>query len=149
MKKVTTKRSSNPVEHDPEVLAFRAQFDGRSPLDEIIRTGAQQMLQTAIEAEVCEFLLEHSDRCDEQGRRLVVRNGYLPERELLTGVGRLEVSQPRGQKGDTHPIGKRVMAKGKREKGDTHPIAPCCDRRIACANVRAVSLKKMGGLVFL
>ena len=95
MKKVTTKRSSNPVEHDPEVVAFRAQFDGRSPLDEIIRVGAQQMLQTAIEAEVSEFLLEHSDRCDEQGRRLVVRNGYLPERELLTGAGRLEVSQPR------------------------------------------------------
>ena len=95
MKKVTTKRSSNPVEHDPGVLAFRAQFDGRSPLDEIIRTGAQQLLQAAIEAEVSEFLLQHSDRLDEQGKRLVVRNGYLPSRELLTGAGRLEVSQPR------------------------------------------------------
>ena len=39
MKKVTTERRVNPVEHtDPEVLAFRAQFDERSPLDEIIRT---------------------------------------------------------------------------------------------------------------
>jgi len=53
------------------------------------------MLQTAIEAEVGEFLLQHSNRQDEQGRRLVVRNGYLPSRELLTGAGRLEVSQPR------------------------------------------------------
>ena len=53
------------------------------------------MLQTAIEAEVSEFLLQHSDRRDEQGKRLVVRNGYLPSRELLTGAGRLEVSQPR------------------------------------------------------
>ncbi len=95
-RKVTTERRVNPVEHtDPEVLAFRAQFDDRSPLDEIIRTGAQQMLQTAIEAEVSEFLLQHSERRDEQGKRLVVRNGYLPSRELLTGAGRLEVSQPR------------------------------------------------------
>jgi putative transposase len=95
MKKVTTKPSSNPVEHDPEVLVFRAQFDDRSPLDEIIRAGAQQMLQTAVDAEVSEFLLQHSDRRDEHGRRLVVRNGCLPSRELLTGAGRLEVSQPR------------------------------------------------------
>ena len=95
MKKVTAKSSLNPVERDPEVLAFRAHFDGKSPLDEIIRTGAQQMLQAAIDAEVSAFLLEHSDRRDEQGRRLVVRNGSLPARELLTGAGRLEVSQPR------------------------------------------------------
>jgi len=96
MRKVTTERRVNPVQHtDPEVLAFRAQFDDKSPLDEIIRTGAQQMLQTAIEAEVSEFLLQHSDLRDEQGKRLVVRNGYLPSRELLTGAGRLEVSQPR------------------------------------------------------
>jgi transposase-like protein len=95
MKKVTKERPSNPVEQDSEVLAFRAQFDDKSPLDEIIRMGAQQMLQTAIEAEVGEFLLQHSDRRDEDGRRLVVRNGYLPSRELLTGAGRLEVNQPR------------------------------------------------------
>ena len=95
MKKVTTERSLNPVVNDAEVLEFRAQFDGKSPLDEIIRTGAQQMLQTAIEAEVNDFLLRHSDRRDEHGNRLVVRNGHLPSRELLTGAGRLEVSQPR------------------------------------------------------
>ena len=52
MKKVTAKPSSNPVEQDAEILAFRAQFDDKSPLDEIIRMGAQQMLQTAIDAEV-------------------------------------------------------------------------------------------------
>jgi transposase-like protein len=80
---------------DPEVFAFRAQFDERSPLDEIVRAGAQQMLQAAIDAEVAEFLQGHSDRRDENGNRLVVGNGRLPARELLTGAGRLEVSQPR------------------------------------------------------
>lgn len=95
MKKTTTVSSLNPVTNDPEVLAFRAQFEQRSPLDEIVRSGAQQMLQAAIDAEVADFLHAHSGRRDENGNRLVVRNGYHPGRELLTGAGRLEVRQPR------------------------------------------------------
>lgn len=95
MKKITTEHDVNPVDIDPEILAFRAQFDGNSPLDEIVRSGAQQMLQSAIDAEVVDFLVRHSDRRDDRGNRLVVRNGCLPTRELLTGAGRLEVNQPR------------------------------------------------------
>ncbi|MFO0788777.1 MAG: IS256 family transposase [Pirellulales bacterium] len=66
-----------------------------SPLDELVRHGAQQMLQTAIEAEVDEFLSVHAERRDARGKRLVVRNGYQPAREILTGAGRLAVAQPR------------------------------------------------------
>jgi transposase-like protein len=80
---------------DEEVLAFRAKFEGRSPLDELVQTGAQQMLQAAIEAEVDEFLAAHADRRDDSGHRQVVRNGRLPSRQILTGAGPLEVSQPR------------------------------------------------------
>jgi hypothetical protein len=58
---------------DQEVLEFRSQFDGRSPLDELVRRGAQQMLQAAINAEVEQFLDQHSGRVDEQGRRQVAR----------------------------------------------------------------------------
>ncbi len=53
------------------------------------------MLQQAIDAEVEQFLIRHADRRDEQGRRLIVRNGHLPAREILTGAGPLEVRQPR------------------------------------------------------
>jgi len=89
--------SSTPVDEqiDPEVLEFRSQFESRSPLDELIREGARRMLQAAVDAEVDDFLAQHSDRRDDQGRRLVVRNGSLPSREILTGAGSLEVSQPR------------------------------------------------------
>ena len=80
---------------DAEVLEFRENFEERSPLDEIVREGARCMLQAAIDAEVDDFLAEHAARRDEQGRRLVVRNGRLPSREILTGAGPLEVSQPR------------------------------------------------------
>jgi len=94
--KSTKVQRDRPVaEPDPEVLAFRAQFDERSPLDQIIRDGAQRMLQAAIEAEVDEFLITHDDRLDEHGNRLVVRNGRQPARQILTGAGKLEVQQPR------------------------------------------------------
>jgi transposase-like protein len=96
MKKVTTEQLSRPdSDLDPEVLAFRSQFNAVSPLDELVRQGAQQMLQAAIEAEVSDFMLSHSDRVDDQGRRQVVRNGYLPSREIQTGAGPVDIAQPR------------------------------------------------------
>ena len=53
------------------------------------------MLQAALESEVQDFLEQHAARVDDQGRRLVVRNGHLPAREIVTGAGLLEVAQPR------------------------------------------------------
>jgi hypothetical protein len=41
------------------------------------------------------FLQRHEERCDEQGRRFVIRNGRLPEREILAGAGPIPVQQPR------------------------------------------------------
>ena len=64
-------------------------------LNEILRQGAQKMLGRAIENEVAEYLGRHADQRDEDDRRLVVRNGYLPAREIQTGVGLVEVRQPR------------------------------------------------------
>lgn len=96
MRQVTTEELSGPATAvDAEVLEFRSQFGQMSPLDELVRHGAQQMLQTAIEAEVDEFLSVHAERRDARGKRLVVRNGYQPAREILTGAGRLAVAQPR------------------------------------------------------
>ncbi|MCC7230336.1 MAG: IS256 family transposase [Fimbriimonadaceae bacterium] len=77
------------------VIDFTAVDESRSPLDALVREGARKMLQAALESEVQEFLEQHSSRVDDQGRRQVVRNGYLPPREIVTGAGPLEVSQPR------------------------------------------------------
>lgn len=96
MRQVTTEALSGlDTAVDTEVLEFRARFGSSSPLDELVRHGAQQMLQSAIEAEVDEFLAMHAERRDARGHRLVVRNGYQPAREILTGAGRLAVEQPR------------------------------------------------------
>ncbi|MEX2169268.1 MAG: IS256 family transposase [Pirellulales bacterium] len=68
---------------------------GRDMLTAILREGAQQMLATAIEAEVQAWIAGHAHLTDEAGRRQVVRNGYLPQRKITTGLGRIEVEQPR------------------------------------------------------
>jgi putative transposase len=88
---------------DPEVLAFRAAFDGRSPLDDLVRQGARQMLQAALESEVQTFVDQYATKVDGQGRRLVVRNGSLPSREILTGAGPLPISQPRVRDKSSEP----------------------------------------------
>ncbi len=97
MIKTKTDRPDVPVDEapDPEVISFRSHFDQRSPLDEIVKEGARRMLQAAIDAEVDAFIQQHADRTDEQGRRLVVKNGNLPEREILTGAGAIAVTQGR------------------------------------------------------
>lgn len=66
-----------------------------SILDDIAREGARKMLQAALEAEVAEHVERFSNVVDTRGHRLVVRNGYLPERELVTGVGPVAIRQPR------------------------------------------------------
>lgn len=97
MKQTTTHADAVPEgpELDPEVLAFRAQFDQRSPLDELVQEGARRMLQAAIDAEVQAFIARYADRRDQEGRRLVVKNGSLPAREILTGAGPIQVRQGR------------------------------------------------------
>ena len=67
----------------------------RDVLSEILHNGAQQLLAQAINAEVAEWIDRHADLVDDAGRCQVVRNGHHPAREILTGVGPVEVRQPR------------------------------------------------------
>ncbi len=69
--------------------------ESESALDRLIREGARKMLQAALENEVGEYLAAMGQRRTEDGRREVVRNGRLPERELVTGVGPVAINQPR------------------------------------------------------
>jgi putative transposase len=64
-------------------------------LTDLLRQGAQKLLSQAIAAEVQDWIEQHAGQRDARGHRQVVRNGYLPERTILTGVGPVEVKQPR------------------------------------------------------
>ena len=66
-----------------------------SALDELVREGARQLLQRALELEVAEVLSQFARLRDDAGRRRVVRNGHLPPRTVLSGAGPLDVRQPR------------------------------------------------------
>ncbi len=64
-------------------------------LTAVLREGARKLLAQAIEEEVQAFLVQHSDIRDHSGRRQVIRNGYLPERTIQTGIGGIAVKAPR------------------------------------------------------
>ena len=53
------------------------------------------MLQSAVEAEVAEYIDRHRHQLDSKGRRLVTRNGHKPTREIQSAQGPIEVTQPR------------------------------------------------------
>ena len=65
------------------------------PVTDLLRAGAQELIQRAVEAELSELLSQHNDRRTEKGNAGVVRNGYLPERELQTGLGPVTVQIPK------------------------------------------------------
>jgi transposase-like protein len=64
-------------------------------LTEVLRRGARELLQQAVEAEVAAAIAQFAELKDEEGRRRVVRNGYLPERTIQTGIGAVTVKAPR------------------------------------------------------
>jgi transposase-like protein len=74
-------------------------------LTELLRCGARKLLAEAIEAEVAAWIDGHADLRDGAGRRQVVRNGSSPERAIQTGLGDVEVKQPRVH--DRRPPGER------------------------------------------
>jgi transposase-like protein len=67
------------------------------PISEILRNGAKKLLAQALEAEIESFLSQYADIKDDQGRKRVVRNGYLPERKIQTTIGPVPVKAPRAR----------------------------------------------------
>lgn len=65
------------------------------PLTELLRNGARQLIADAVQVELQELLDQYSVLRNERGYLQVVRNGYLPEREILTGIGPIKVKVPK------------------------------------------------------
>ena len=86
------------------------------PLDEIVRKGAKKMLEQALEMEVDSFLGRNQHILDDEGRRLVVRNGYARERKIITGAGQLEIQTPR--------VDDRILGVLKEDRFQSNLIPP-------------------------
>ena len=107
-----------------------------SLIDEIVREGARRMLAEALQAEVDAYIAAHAAERDENGRRLVVRNGYHQPREVLTSAGAVEVTVPRVNDKRTDPD------TGERKRFSSAILPPWCaedpeDHRGAAAAVPA------------
>jgi putative transposase len=81
--------------NDRDYWEKQVKEETKSALEVIIQEGACRMLQAAIENEVTEYIERFKHEKDSGNRRLVVRNGSLPEREIVTGIGPLKLKQPR------------------------------------------------------
>jgi len=90
-------------------------------LDELAREGARRMIAAALDAEVEQYVGSFVDEIDEDGKRLVVRNGRARERKLTVGSGTLAIKAPRVND-------KRVDDEGKRQKFSSR-ILPAYARR--------------------
>ena len=84
MSKDTVFQAGNPEEN---IIAH--------PLDEVVRQGAIEMLNKALEVEINSFVEKYQYLMDDDGNRLVVRNGYNNTRKIVTGAGQLEIETPR------------------------------------------------------
>ena len=86
-------------------------------LDDLAREGARRMLMAALAVEVAQYIDEHGEERDEQGHRLVVRNGRARLRKVTCGAGTLEVPAPRVND-------KRVAADGQRQRFTSRILPP-------------------------
>ena len=91
-------------------------------LDELAREGARRMIAAALEAEVEQYVASFVEEVDEDGKRLVVRNGRAQERGLTVGSGTMRLRAPRVND-------KRVdLESGERKKFSSR-ILPAYARR--------------------
>jgi len=74
------------------------------PLTDLLRSGARKLIEEAVEAEMEELLSHYSNHRTETGHAGVVRNGYLPERELQTGVGPVTIKIPKVRSRTGEPV---------------------------------------------
>src|SRR5215212_4725050 len=108
--------------HDVRRLPVGEDRELAVSLDELAREGARRMIATALEAEVAEYVGRFAGEVDEDGRRLVVRNGRARERKLTVGSGTVAVRAPRVND-------KRVdVETGKRQRFSSR-ILPAYARR--------------------
>ena len=72
------------------ILTFNNKESASNVLNELLRNGARQLIHNSVVSELKEFILQHQ-QLDDQGKPCVVRNGYLPEREIQTGIDPVKV----------------------------------------------------------
>jgi putative transposase len=105
-------------------LDKRAEDEEKSFFEQLLQEGARKLLQAAIENEVMDYIQFHRDRRDENGQRLVVRNGHLPEREIISGIGPIKVRQPRVRHRDGGRFTSAILPRFMRRTPSVDALIP-------------------------
>jgi hypothetical protein len=90
-------KQKKPVVAEHQVAEYRnpgIALPVADALTELLRSGARELLQQAVEAELAEFVWRHRELKDERERQRIVRNGYQPERTIQTGIGDVPALPP-------------------------------------------------------
>ena len=100
-------------------------------LDELAREGARRMIAAALKAEVDDYVERFADELDEDGKRLVVRNGRARERRVTVGSGTVAVRAPRvndkrvdGQTGERQRFSSRILPAYARRSPKVNDVLP-------------------------
>ena len=117
------------MRHNTTETQIKAMPETREVLDHLVREGARKMLQAALEVEVQEHLERFEHLVDAQGKRQVVRNGYQPERTILTGAGPIPIKRPRVDDRALESVGKerftsRILPKFMRRAASIDTLVP-------------------------
>ena len=102
----------------------------QDPLTELIRQGARDLIAQAVEAELQQLLAQYQNMMVD-GKQAIVRNGFLPERTLQTGVGDVEVQIP-----------KVRDRSGNGVKFNSSLIPPYLKRTKKCSNTAPTALSQ-------
>lgn len=114
-----------------KIVQDREEREAVVTLDELAREGARRMLVAALDEEVVAYLGRHEHERDEEGRRLVVRNGKAKERKVTCGAGTIAVEAPRVND-------KRVDEDGQRQRFTSRILPPYMRRSPKVAEVLPV-----------
>ena len=100
-------------------------------MDELVRDGARQMLAAALQAEVAAYVEQFSDVLDADGHRMVVRNGYHLQRDVVTGAGAVTVTAPRvndkrinPESGERHRFSSEILPAWSRKSPKVAEVLP-------------------------
>ena len=90
--------------HESNLIEFASRESNTDPLSKLLRQGARQLIQQAVEAKLTMFLAGFEGRTLSDGKAAVVSNGYQPERQVRTGISAVSVRIPKVRAKDSSPV---------------------------------------------
>ena len=108
------------------VVSLAAPGEVSDPLTDLLRAGARQLIEAAVSAEFGEYLSAFEEEKLPDGRRRMVRNGHLPERQILTGIGAVDVRVPkaRSRSGSAEPFRSALVPPYVRRSASVDAAVP-------------------------